>query len=374
MKTLWRLAAPTFVPAGFCQLLTVFCQVGIPLLVKELLEKVESRPSEKVVKDAIPFALSIFFLSVLNAFGNHRHRHLAMKSGVVLRAAAVSTMYDHLLRLTPKGRLGLSSGEITNLIAVDTQKLFEVTQEAHLAWSLPLSIVLVTIFLVITMGPATLMGVAILVVFVPVVERLTSSMMTIRSSRVALTDRRIEITSSMLQGIKITKLNNYERNYLTRVGQVRDAELALLRKELALWAMTLVITVTSPVIAAWGVFSTYVLTSENNVLTASKTFSVLLLLAALRFPINYAGRLMGSKCLCRFGSSCITTTLREIISFFLRSVRRGRTGAVGSSAHLAISRARDSTRVCWGIRRISRRVRRCSLKTFECCIWSFQLV
>jgi len=38
-----------------------------------------------------------------------------------------------------------------------------------------------------------------------------------------------------------------------------------------------------------------VLVDENNVLTAAQSFSVLLLFSALRFPINYAGRFMGSK-------------------------------------------------------------------------------
>lgn len=93
----------------------------------------------------------------------------------------------------------------------------------------------------------------------------------------------------------MTKLNNYEANYQKRVSEVREAELGALRKELAVWALTLVITVSSPLIATAGTFSTYVLIDESNVLTASKTFSVLLLFAALRFPINYAGRLAGSK-------------------------------------------------------------------------------
>jgi len=69
----------------------------------------------------------------------------------------------------------------------------------------------------------------------------------------------------------------------------------MLRKELAVWAMTLVITVCSPVVATAFTFSVYVLMDEENILTASKTFSVLLLFAALRFPINYAGRLLSSK-------------------------------------------------------------------------------
>jgi hypothetical protein len=77
----------------------------------------------------------------------------------------------------------------------------QVFQEGHLIWALPLTIVLVTICLVLIMGPTTLVGIAVLVMFVPVVERVTSSMLAIRQMRVKMTDKRIGIVSSMLRGV-----------------------------------------------------------------------------------------------------------------------------------------------------------------------------
>jgi len=52
-------------------------------------------------------------------------------------------------------------------------------------------------------------------------------------------------------------------------------------------------TVLTPVVACALTFITYVLMDEGNVLTASDTFTTLLLFGVLRFPINYAGKLMG---------------------------------------------------------------------------------
>ena len=94
--------------------------------------------------------------------------------------------------------------------------------------------------------------------------------------------------------IKVTKLNNYEANYEKRVSEARAKEVFYLRRELAVWASTLFIMVLSPVLATASTFAVYVLVSEDNILTAATSFSVLLLFAALRFPINYAGRLVGS--------------------------------------------------------------------------------
>jgi ABC-type multidrug transport system fused ATPase/permease subunit len=114
--------------------------------------------------------------------------------------------------------------------------------------------------------------------------------------------------------IKVTKLNNYELKYQQRIGAVREQEVKLLRRELFFWAMTLVITVTSPVIASAATFATYVLVSEDNILTAATTFTVLLLFAALRFPINYAGRLIGR-------AAQASDSMRRIANFLDRDTR-----------------------------------------------------
>lgn len=202
---LLRLAAPSFVPAGICQLVAVLCQVALPLLVQELLRLLEedARGNDtNLYSLGLPVAVSIFATSVINAFANHRHRHLAMKAGVLLRAGTVAVLYQHVLTLTPQGRAsGLSSGLATTLVAVDTQKLFDVTQEGHLLWSLPTSILLVTICLVAIMGPVTLVGIAVLVIFVPIVQKVTSSVMEIRQQRVKFTDERIELSNAMIQGV-----------------------------------------------------------------------------------------------------------------------------------------------------------------------------
>ena len=95
--------------------------------------------------------------------------------------------------------------------------------------------------------------------------------------------------------MKVTKLNNYEDKYEKLVSDARHQEVACLRKELSIWASTQFIMVISPVLCTAATFAVYVLVDESNILTAAQSFSVLLLFSALRFPINYAGRFIGSK-------------------------------------------------------------------------------
>lgn len=52
------------------------------------------------------------------------------------------------------------------------------------------------------MGPTTLVGMAVLILFVPIVQFIMSRMLVIRRQRVHMTDQRVNIVNSMLQGVR----------------------------------------------------------------------------------------------------------------------------------------------------------------------------
>lgn len=122
-RTLFRMASPTFLPAGIYEFITVLCQVGVPLLVRELLRLLEENPAQAIIDQAWPIVLGLMITLGLNAVANHRHRYLATQSGIVLRSTIVSVIYSRVLQLSPFGRQGLASGEVTNMVAIDTQKV-----------------------------------------------------------------------------------------------------------------------------------------------------------------------------------------------------------------------------------------------------------
>lgn len=293
LRVLWGLASPTYVPAGYWQLVATLSQCSIPLLVREVLLRLEANPGRSFVSEGLPVAIGLFAVSMLDAVAMERQKFLSFRSGIALRSAIVNAVYDRVLRLSPAGRAGLTSGEVTNLVAIDAQKLFELVQEGHQSWSCPLAMCIVTALLLVELGPCILVGMASMFLLVPLVQRVVRLMMKIRRRRVAVTDRRVEATTAMLQGIKFTKLNHYEDKFRDRVMEARRDEMKLLRRELSVLAVTFFLTVISPVFASALTFATYVLLDDGNVLTASTTFTTLFLFAALRFPINYAGKLMG---------------------------------------------------------------------------------
>mmetsp|Transcript_2893 Transcript_2893/g.7395 ORF Transcript_2893/g.7395 Transcript_2893/m.7395 type:complete len:978 (+) Transcript_2893:78-3011(+) len=319
LRTFWEIGKSTFVPAGVCQFISILCQVAVPLFVRQLLDIVqeveddETEGEDLLRQKGLPYAFAILVALLTYGLTQHKLRHWAAQTGISIRGAIVVVLYERILQLTPPGRSGLSNGLVSTLIAVDTQKIYEVAQEGHLIWALPLAIVLVSLSLVWVMGPVTLVGIAVLIANVPLVQSITSSMLRIRSKRVRLTDERVELTNALLRGIQVTKLNHHEQHYEQALTNVRNRELHHLQREAAVWATTLSVSKLSAAMAAAATFATHTVVL-GNVLTAATSFSVFLLFAALRFPIGYTGRLLGKLAQAK-------SSLQRIDDFLQRPVR-----------------------------------------------------
>jgi len=264
-RTLWLLSKPTFIPAGVCQLFSLAAQLGIPLLVMKLLQAAESFSGVgNIIDETKYYVIGIFVLSMTNALCTHRYQLLSYQTGIVIRTAVSCAIYEHSLKLSPKGREGLTSGNVTNLVATDTQKLFEVFQQGHMIWGAPLGIFVVVVILFVLIGPSSLVGAAILIGLVPLSKKVMHVIVRIRRKRVAVADERIDIINAMLQHIKVTKLNNYEDRFETRVREARAREMNFIRKEQIVWGFTMVIRVFTPVAASFATYTTYVLVDKDN--------------------------------------------------------------------------------------------------------------
>lgn len=248
---------------------------------------------QSIVRDAMPSVITMAVAGFLVAFSQGRSVFLSTQAGIAVRAVLTSIIYEHALQLTPQGRKGLTTGQVTNMVATDSQKLYDVLVEGQNLWSCPVLIVIVAALLWIYMGPELVLGIVVLILFLPIIKVIVGNMLKIRKERSKLTDKRIQIITSMLQGIHVTKLNHYEKMVETSVMNVRDQEMNLLSRELKMWGLVLTTAVSSPIIAFGVAITLYVLSSQNNTLQPSDAFSALLFFSILRFPVNLAARLVG---------------------------------------------------------------------------------
>lgn len=165
-----------------------------------------------------------------------------------MRACLIAEVFDKATTLSPRGRVGVSKGEVNNLVAVDTQKIFEVSLNAHLLWSSPLQVVVVAGLLLGLTGPSTLLGIATLVAVLPLSKMIIKEFMRLRQLRMIATDERVQVVSEVLSGIRVTKLNGWEPLWIQRLHDVRRTEVMLTASELWVfgWSMMVSYVVVPP--------------------------------------------------------------------------------------------------------------------------------
>lgn len=78
------------------------------------------------------------------------------------------------LRLSSRARQEKTVGELLNLMSVDAQRLMDVMTYSHSVWSAPLQIILALVFLWFTMGSSIFVGVAVLIILIPINTGLTA--------------------------------------------------------------------------------------------------------------------------------------------------------------------------------------------------------
>ena len=115
-------------PAGFFQFIAVIYQCFLPLLGRQLILLIENSPVN-LMQQCIGYSFLLLAVTLANGIENQRRLYLYMRSCMLIRTVVVSAIYSTSLNLSPKGKLGLTSGEVTNLVAIDSQK---VSTKLHL--------------------------------------------------------------------------------------------------------------------------------------------------------------------------------------------------------------------------------------------------
>jgi ATP-binding cassette subfamily C (CFTR/MRP) protein 1 len=173
-----------------------------------------------------------------------------MMTGVQLRSALVTAIYNKSLTLSNTTRQKQSTGAIVNFMSNDTEHLQLLTQNLHLLWSSPLRIVVALILLFNELGVATIAGVLILLLLIPLQTRVVKTManyrlvsydgnfmeLSPRRNTLKSSDERIKLMNEILSGIRIIKYYAWENSFVQKVLSVRQKEWQWLKKQIYLSA------------------------------------------------------------------------------------------------------------------------------------------
>ncbi|XP_063876014.1 ATP-binding cassette sub-family C member 3-like isoform X2 [Scylla paramamosain] len=210
----------------------------------------------------------------------------AFKVCARLRASLMMAVYRKALTISPSARKESTAGEIVNHMSVDAFKVSDLSIMSSMGLVLPFFTIVAVWQLWNILGPSVLAGLAVMVLLMPLNAAVAKRLKELQTKQMKLKDKRIKISSEIISGIKVLKLNAWEEPFKEQVQKVRKEEIQLLTKATYLEAITVFLWFLTPYLVSLATFTTYILVSEDNVLDAETAFISIALFNLLRIPIT----------------------------------------------------------------------------------------
>jgi ATP-binding cassette, subfamily C (CFTR/MRP), member 1 len=141
-----------------------------PQLLRLLINWVDSYKTHEpqpVVRGAA-IAIAMFAVSIGQTMALHQYFQRAFETGMRIKTALTAAIYSKSLKLSNEGRASKSTGDIVNYMAVDTQRLQDLTQYGQQLWSAPFQIIFCMISLYQLVGLSMLAGVGAMILMIPI--------------------------------------------------------------------------------------------------------------------------------------------------------------------------------------------------------------
>ncbi|KAI5459860.1 P-loop containing nucleoside triphosphate hydrolase protein [Mariannaea sp. PMI_226] len=259
-----------------------------PQLLRLLISFAESYKHEEtkqpVVKGAA-IALAMFACAVFQTTMIHQYFQLAFVTGMRIKGGLGSAIYRKSLRLSNEGRSSKTTGDIVNYMAVDAQRLQDLTQFAQQAWSAPFQIVICMVSLYNLVGWSMMAGIAVMIIMMPLQGFVARIMKNMQKDQMKNKDARSRLITEIINNMKSIKLYAWGSAFMNKLNYVRnEKELKNLRKIGATQAFANFTWTTAPFFVSCSTFTVFVLTQDRP-LTTEIVFPCLALFNLLTFPL-----------------------------------------------------------------------------------------
>lgn len=159
-----------------------------------------------------------------------------------------TAVYRKAVVLSSASKQASSTGSILNHMQQDASRIAELVTYLHVIWSAGLQIVGYVSLLYGYIGWSVFGGLTVMVVLMPVQNRVFRLIGKRRKAQMALSDKRVKLQNEALSGVKILKLNAWEEPMADLIGKVRQEELATARSLAYINAFVSALISTSPIL------------------------------------------------------------------------------------------------------------------------------
>ncbi|KAJ3107343.1 Multidrug resistance-associated protein 1 [Phlyctochytrium bullatum] len=286
LKTLWSFGGRMFLAGAVPRFAADSCQLAGPIVLLYLIRHLNGAYKGTSWDEpwyGYVMACILFLLQVTQTLSFARHFDLTVKLGYKLRTGLIAVNFRKMLRLSPAARNRLTSGKIINVIVSDTNRIDLAMQTLPNLYSAPYLIVVAAGLLIWTLGASALIGLGVLLLYLPCQNFVQATMSRMRTRANKIADERIRITSESLSGVRVIKAYAWEPSFRKTIEDLRKRELTFTRVYLLLRSC---ISGMSQVIPAMAMVVTYVAFERiGGGLDPGVVFSSLSLFYVLRSPL-----------------------------------------------------------------------------------------
>lgn len=242
-----------------------------PQLLRLLISFVDSyRPGQEpqpVIKGAA-IALAMFAVAFFQTTMIHQYFQLTFVTGMRIKGGLTSSIYRKALKLSNEGRSSKSTGDIVNYMAVDAQRLQDLTQFAQQLWSAPFQICICMISLYQLVGWSMLSGIGVMIFMIPINGLIARYMKNLQKQQMKNKDARSRLIAEIINNMKSIKLYAWGAAFMNKLNYIRnDQELKNLRKIGAGQAVANFTWSTTPFLVSCLTFAVFVLTRHEPLTT-----------------------------------------------------------------------------------------------------------
>ncbi|KAI3810261.1 hypothetical protein L1987_19872 [Smallanthus sonchifolius] len=222
----------------------------------------------------------IFFLAKVVESVSQRHWFFKLQQGGIrARAALVAMIYQKGLTISSQSKVGQSGGEITNLIAIDAERIGDFGWYIHDPWLVILQVGIAFVILYLNLGFASLAALVAIGIVMLTNIPLGRLQEKFQDELMKSKDNRMVKTSEILRNMKILKLQGWEMKFLSKIFELRSVETKWLKSLLCTSTTIISIFWVAPSFIAAVTFATCMILrvtlESGKILSAIATFKII---------------------------------------------------------------------------------------------------
>ncbi|CAH2101656.1 unnamed protein product [Euphydryas editha] len=250
-------------------------RLSIPMCLEGLIHYFS--PTHAGVKnyEAYLYAVGLVGFMMISAAMMHPMLLYLLDMAMKIRVACCSLIYRKLLRLDltcgGKATEGLA-GHVINLLTTDAQRFDMASLFMVDLVRTPIESVIIVYLMYRQIGVATLIGVAFLLMFIPLQGYLGKVSSRFRHQTAIRTDNRIRLMNEVIQSIEAIKMYAWENAFAGIIGEARRKEMNVIKKMSWLRAVMISCVKLNTKVAIFLSIISFI--SFENDLTAAKVFVI----------------------------------------------------------------------------------------------------